>query len=120
MRRIKLLILLALGMGAAVAAAESNQDAVAGAALFRGKGCEHCHGVGGTGSKKAPSLVNIRKDKRWTPAKMTDQILNGGQKMPPFGDSLTDPEIAKIVAFLRAKKRPPLPGPVPADAAKPE
>ena len=113
----RLLVLLALGMGAAVA---QKADETAGAALFRGKGCEHCHGVGGAGSKKAPSLVNIRKEKLWTPAKMTEQILNGGQKMPPFGDSLTDPEIAQIVAFLRAKKRPPLPGPVPADAAKPE
>ena len=37
---------------------------------------------------------------------MTEQILNGGEKMPPFADSLSDPEIAQIVAYLRAKNRP--------------
>ena len=29
-----------------------------------------------------------------------------GQKMPAFSDSLTDPEIAQLVAYLRAKHRP--------------
>lgn len=97
-----------------------SADEVAGAALFRKAGCEHCHGVNGAGTKKAPSLDKIRRETLWTPAKITDQILNGGEKMPPFSDSLTDPEIAQIVAWLRAKKRPPLPGPVPANAAPAE
>lgn len=118
-RTINLLVLLAVGMGAAAAAAQTA-DETAGAALFRKSGCEHCHGVDGAGTKKAPSLLKIRKEKLWTVAKMTDQILKGGEKMPPFDDSLTDPEIAQIVAYLRAKKRPPLPGPVPANAAPAE
>jgi mono/diheme cytochrome c family protein len=95
----------------------TTPDEQAGAVLFRDNGCAHCHGVGGIGTKKAPSLVNIRKDKNWPPAKITSQILNGGQKMPPFGDSLTDPQIAQLVAYLRAKNRPvppPLPEPKPA------
>jgi mono/diheme cytochrome c family protein len=78
----------------------------AGAILFRDKGCTHCHGVGGIGTKKAPSLVDLRKNKLWTPAKITDQILNGGQKMPPFSDSVTDAEAAQLLAYLRAKHRP--------------
>lgn len=86
---------------------------MAGAILFRDKGCAHCHGANGEGTQKAPSLVNIRTNKVWTVAKMTDQILNGGEKMPPFADSLSDPEIAQIVTYLRAKKRP-VPPPVPA------
>jgi mono/diheme cytochrome c family protein len=97
-------------------AAAQTVDEKSGAALFRKSGCEHCHGVNGAGTKKAPSLTAIAKDKLWTTAKLTDQILNGGEKMPPFSDSLTDPEIAQIVAYLRAKKRPPLPGPVPDNA----
>jgi mono/diheme cytochrome c family protein len=90
------------------AGAESGTRAAedAGAILFRDKGCTHCHGVGGIGTKKAPSLVDLRKDKLWTPAKITDQILNGGQKMPPFSDSVTDEEAAQLVAYLRAKNRP--------------
>jgi hypothetical protein len=51
--------------------------------------------------------VDLRKNKLWPPAKITAQILNGGQKMPPFSDSVTD---------LRAKHRPvppPAPAPIP-------
>jgi mono/diheme cytochrome c family protein len=84
-------------------------DEQAGAVLFQNKGCAHCHGAGGSGGKKGPDLTNLRKNKLWPPAKITTQILNGGQKMPPFGDSLSDPEIAQVVAYLRAKQRPPPP-----------
>jgi len=59
-------------------------------------------------------LANLRKDKVWTPAKITHQILNGGQKMPAFSDALTDAEISQLVAYLRAKRRPaPPPAPSP-------
>jgi mono/diheme cytochrome c family protein len=84
----------------------------AGAVLFRDKGCAYCHGVGGIGGKKAPSLIDLRKNKLWPPAKITAQILNGGQKMPPFADSLTDAQVAELVAYLRAKLRP-VPPPAP-------
>jgi mono/diheme cytochrome c family protein len=86
----------------------------AGALLFRDKGCSHCHGDGGVGTKKAPPLVDLRKNKLWTPAKITGQILNGGPKMPPFSDSVTDEQIAQLVAYLRAKHRPAPPPPLPA------
>lgn len=98
-------------------AASTKADEEAGAVLFRDKGCAYCHGAGGVGGKKAPSLTGLRTDKAWPPANITKQILNGGQKMPPFGDSLTDAEIAQLVAYLRAKTRPippPLPAPPPA------
>ncbi len=91
----------------------------AGAILFRDKGCTHCHGVGGIGTKKAPNLVDLRKNKLWTPAQITNQILNGGQKMPPFSDSVTDEEAAQLVAYLRAKHRPvPPPTPDPEQSAR--
>jgi mono/diheme cytochrome c family protein len=86
----------------------------AGAALFRDKGCTFCHGVGGVGSKKAPALTGLPSDKVWTPDKITDQILNGGQKMPPFRDSVTDDEVSDLIAYLRAKDKP---EPPPATAA---
>jgi mono/diheme cytochrome c family protein len=78
----------------------------AGAVLFRDKGCAYCHGAGGTGGKKGPDLSLIRTDKLWPPDKITNQILNGGQKMPPFSDSLSDEQIAQLVSYLRAKQRP--------------
>lgn len=103
--------LLALAFFAAVpsrsfASGNSKGDQQAGALLFRDKGCSHCHGVGGVGAKKGPSLTNLRKDKLWPPAKITNQILNGGQKMPPFSESLTDSEAAQLVSYLRSKHKP--------------
>ncbi len=88
------------------AADKTKADERAGAVLFRDKGCAHCHGDTLEGSKKGPSLKDINQDASWTPAKMNEQILNGGQKMPPFSDSLTDDEIAQLIAYLRAKVRP--------------
>jgi mono/diheme cytochrome c family protein len=100
------------------AASKSEADAKAGALLFRDKGCAHCHGAGGVGTQKAPSLMKIREDKAWPPDKITEQILDGGDKMPPFRDSLSDEEIAQIIEYLRAKHRP-VPPPLPNGAAPP-
>jgi mono/diheme cytochrome c family protein len=106
-RLLTLSVFLVSGMFAYPAfAAHTKADEMAGAVLFRDKGCAHCHGARGEGTRKAPTLVNIRKNKLWTPAKIAEQIQNGGQKMPPFSDSLSDAETAQIVIFLRAKHWP--------------
>jgi mono/diheme cytochrome c family protein len=109
--RLLTLLLLSLALASPLFAAATEADEKAGAVLFRDKGCEHCHGVAGVGTKKAPPLADIRKDKNWPSEKITQQILNGGRKMPPFADSLSDPEIAQIVAYLRAKHKPVPPPP---------
>jgi mono/diheme cytochrome c family protein len=93
-------------------AADTPADVKAGATLYRDKGCGFCHGPALQGTKKAPALADIRNDKAWPAGKMTTQILDGGQKMPPFRDALSDEEIAQLVAFLRAKDHP---APPPAD-----
>jgi mono/diheme cytochrome c family protein len=100
------LLLLAALPARASDGVKTKADEQAGAALFQDKGCAHCHGPGGSGGKKGPDLANLRKEKVWTPAKITHQILNGGQKMPAFSDSLTDPEIDQLVAYLCARRRP--------------
>jgi mono/diheme cytochrome c family protein len=87
-------------------AASKSDDAKAGAALFRDKGCAYCHGVGAVGTRKAPDLTGLPKDKSWTNEKITNQILNGGQKMPPFRDSVSDEEVSQLIAYLRAKNKP--------------
>jgi mono/diheme cytochrome c family protein len=115
----QLFSVLALGLVVAeptMAHADSKTRAAeeAGAVLFRDKGCAYCHGAGGSGGKKGPDLALIRTDKLWTPANITHQILNGGPKMPPFSDSLTDAEVAELVAYLRAKQRPVPPPATPA------
>jgi mono/diheme cytochrome c family protein len=106
LQRLTLLTVLVLSaslpghalFGGRTAAAEK-----AGALLYRDKGCAHCHGADGAGTKKATNLTGLRKNKDWPAEKITHQILEGGKKMPPFGDSLSDEQIAQLVAFLRAK-----------------
>ena len=100
-----LAIILVASSPASVFGAKKD-DEKAGAVLFRDKGCAYCHGVGGIGAKKGPSLVGIPKDKAWPTDKITSQILNGGPKMPPFRESLTDEEVAQLVAYLRTKNKP--------------
>jgi mono/diheme cytochrome c family protein len=121
--RVKLTCsLLSLGLIASLlsplchASSKDEESAKAGAALYRDKGCAYCHGVGGVGTKKAPPLADLWQDKSITTEKMTDQILNGGQKMPPFRDSVTDDEVTQLIAYLRAKKKP---EPPPAESETP-
>lgn len=107
-------ILLSVGLLAslalpALASSSDKQDPAkekAGAGLYRDKGCAYCHGAGGAGTKKAPALADLWKDKTLTDEKLTSQILDGGQKMPPFRDSVTDDEVTSLIAYLRAKNKP--------------
>jgi mono/diheme cytochrome c family protein len=116
--------LLLLGLIALLASpvahstAKKSDEEKAGAVLFRDKGCTYCHGVGAIGTKKAPSLTGLPKDKTWTPEKITNQILNGGQKMPPFRESVTDQDVTDLIAYLRAKNKP-TPPPPPSQDSEP-
>lgn len=89
-----------------LSAADAKADELAGAGLYRDKGCGQCHGANLEGTKKGPALANIRDDKDWPPEKITKQITDGGAKMPPFAESLTDLEVGQLVTYLRAKDRP--------------
>ena len=103
--------------GDAAFATGSKSAEVAGATLFRDKGCAYCHGVAAQGTTRGPSLATVRK--RLKPAQIVAQIENGGQKMPSFQDSLTKDEVQQLVQFLRAKHRPtppPVVTPTPAPA----
>ena len=82
--------------------AEAKLDPVkAGAVLFANSGCQFCHGPAGAGTERAPSLRDIRKRK--DDEAIRHQIHDGGGMMPPFGEALTDEEIAHLSEFLRAK-----------------
>jgi len=107
-------VLLIAATASAFPEADQKADEQAGAILYRDKGCPQCHGATLEGNKKGPALADIRNDKEWPPEKITKQITDGGQKMPPFGESLTDQEIAQLVAYLRAKDRPTPPPAAPA------
>lgn len=111
-------LIVLLASPASAFSSRKEDDAKAGAVLFRDKGCTYCHGAGGIGTKKAPSLLDLPKDKIWTNEKITSQILNGGQKMPPFRDSVSDDEIIQLLAYLRAKIKP-VPPPLTSDEPTP-
>ena len=53
-----------------------------GATLFRERGCEHCHGVDGTGGEEGPSLTTVGKE--MSKPDIEHRILHGGGGMPPF------------------------------------
>jgi len=108
---ILLAVFAALSFPVNAASTDSDADVKSGAVLYRDKGCARCHGAALDGTPKGPALAAINTDKEWPAEKMTDHILDGGQKMPPFRESLTDDEITQLVAFLRAKDRPVLPQP---------
>lgn len=74
----------------------------AGAEVYSTSGCAHCHGADGQGGEKGPNLHNLRK--KWPADKVHEQIVNGGNGMPPFADALTPEQVASLVEFLRAKK----------------
>ena len=109
-------VVLAFIPGQTLLSADKKSDEMAGAILFRDQNCAHCHMMNGAGGTKGPDLTSLDSDKEWTAEKITNQIVNGGQKMPPFADALTDVQIAQIVAYLRAKHRP-VPPPVTAPPA---
>ena len=94
--------------GAIVSSAPHAQasDKTQGAALFASKGCSHCHGESGFGgSDSGPDLSHVRKELK--APEIAQQIHDGGNNMPPFGDALTTDEIASLVEYLRSKRKPP-------------
>jgi mono/diheme cytochrome c family protein len=104
--KLPVLALLLVLLAPALLAGQTLAAEAAGAQLFRDKGCVYCHGAGGAGTQKAPALTGLPTDKHWSPARIRAQILNGGQKMPPFADSVTDEEVEQLVAYLRAQNKP--------------
>jgi mono/diheme cytochrome c family protein len=111
-------LIVAFALPSSASPQKPEDHAKAGAALFSEKGCTYCHGTVGQGAKKGPALADLWKDKTWTDDKISKQILNGGQKMPPFQDSVTDDEVKDLIAWLRAKKKP-IPPPAPPQDASP-
>lgn len=68
-------------------------DTSAGAALYADN-CASCHGSAGGGGS-APNIAGISDS-----AGVIDTILYGTSGMPGFASSLTDQEIADILAYL--------------------
>ncbi|HWZ52625.1 MAG TPA: cytochrome c [Granulicella sp.] len=85
--------------------ASSMQGREAGAVLFHEKGCEHCHGVDGVGTDRAPALTTVGKRRK--KAQIEHQIEQGGNGMPAYSAVLQPDEIKWLVEFLHAKRKAP-------------
>lgn len=88
-----------------VVQASSKQGRQAGAVLFHEKGCEHCHGVDGVGTDRAPALTTVGKRRK--EAQIEQQIEKGGNGMPAYGEVLQPDEVKWLVEFLHAKRKAP-------------
>jgi mono/diheme cytochrome c family protein len=98
---------LIVSLGGAVCApaahASGSDDRKLGAVLFHERGCEHCHGVDGTGTERGPDLSGVGRILH--KPDIERQIRDGGKEMPAFGDTLSNDEVQQLVAYLAAKKK---------------
>ena len=78
---------------------EGGEDAD-GAAVFASAGCGGCHTFGPANSNGTvgPKLdgIDLSKDA------IEQQVRNGGGGMPPFGDRLSDAEIAAVADYVES------------------
>jgi ubiquinol-cytochrome c reductase cytochrome b subunit len=73
-----------------------------GARLFYGRACLNCHLIDGYGGRRGPDLSRVGD--RLAKTDMIIRILNGGNNMPAFGNSLKPDEVDDLVAFLQSRK----------------
>jgi mono/diheme cytochrome c family protein len=122
MRTIMLAAMLALPFAAALAAdprpdgallpRDSGDAAVFRGGLVYGSYCVTCHGINADGNGRAARLHNPRPANLRASDKNDAYIMlivtRGGQAigrspgMPPWGEELTDEQIADVTAFIRS------------------
>ncbi|MBC8335540.1 MAG: cytochrome c [Anaerolineales bacterium] len=66
--------------------------------------CAACHGIDGGGHEAveaAPALNATEHAWHHADGHLQRLIVNGGQLMPPFGESLTDDEIVALIRYFQ-------------------
>ena len=83
--------------------------------------CTACHGANASASERAPAIVSTATSMRGarSDAQLMAIIKNGipSTAMPPWGDRLSDADIADIGAFIHALRGMAIDNPLPGDAA---
>jgi mono/diheme cytochrome c family protein len=104
---VSLVAICASGCGPKTAAPDPKLSA---AGLLFQKNCATCHGPNGDGQtiadKVIPSL-KIGKPVTDPDSRLTQQITNGGNGMPPFKYTLTDDEIQQLLRYVRGELQQP-------------
>lgn len=85
--------------------ASSKEQRTRGAALFASSGCQHCHTIGNVGGHRGPNLSNIGRAAK--KAAIRNQIVNGSNVMPAFGEVLQSQEINDLIAYLHSCREKP-------------
>ncbi len=75
----------------------SGGDPAAGETIFA-ENCAGCHGEDGLGGPGGPDLTTMPLAQ--TEEGAIQQVTNGGGGMPPFGEQLSEEEIADVAAFV--------------------
>ena len=85
----------ACGSDRSTAIADLTGDTTSGETLY-GANCASCHGADRAGTSAGPDIRGEIEG-----GETIDVILNGEDTMPAFADTLSDQEIADILAFLQ-------------------
>jgi mono/diheme cytochrome c family protein len=85
--------------GATTTASSATGSTSSGGAAAQGQTifadyCSSCHGQNAEGGA-GPNLHH-----ETDPAKVQNQVRNGGQRMPPFGTQLSDAQISSVVQYV--------------------
>jgi mono/diheme cytochrome c family protein len=101
---IVVIVVIVTGQGAAEtpAPATLSQTAAEGKALFLANNCTNCHVSEGRAGGTGPRLSTTGKSDQ----EIVNIVRRGRGAMPP-NTSLTDAELTKIIAYIRAIKPPP-------------
>jgi cytochrome c len=99
--------LLVAGLTAGLKAQDKGKpgDAAKGKAVF--EQCSGCHSVDSDEVIVGPSLkglfkhAKLKNDKPVNEANVREKINEGGNGMPPFGDSLSDEDKNDVIAYLK-------------------
>ncbi|MGZ3839976.1 MAG: cytochrome b N-terminal domain-containing protein [Flavisolibacter sp.] len=73
-----------------------------GSKLFYDKGCLYCHKIDDYGGLTGPDLTFVGR--RLSEQELQIRIINGGDNMPAYGQSLSSEELNQIVLFLETRK----------------
>lgn len=87
----------------AISSINKNDSSVQkGVHLFYDKGCQFCHRIRHFGGEKGPDLTYVGN--RMSVLQLQIRIVNGGDKMPAYGGSLSKDDLNCLVAFLASQK----------------
>lgn len=97
-------VALLLAFSATAACAWPWTHRLRGQAVFADAGCLHCHTIHSAGGHKGPNLSSVGA--RMNSEQLREQILMGGNGMPPFADVLAPADVNDLIAYLRTCRTP--------------